>query len=1332
MPLVSSCTPEAVNELVEYTEVDAAVKIQSLFRGHASRKQKVEKMTAAFKHRFILKMQRLYRKRALRKSGLVGITRNREMDENRDREIAYRLGKRVEAKDVRLRSGFAGFGSEYSSSTPSAEEYYKENVFARPMTAEAMKGIEENVGKKMEGYKEANVTAYANSELELEEKAHECYRKFNEDAKLRRRDAQRLHLGKLQVNQMSYAMEHAKLGDTRFVNLNLAPKEFMDAALEKHKRRHLQWWQQHSRGRRMTRKEAVELSLQDVGDSEMKGKADDSESDALGELEKLLGYDFTPFDPMDALRAHQRPRITPQDLRLTAEQAQKLGVEQNSVLASSVSGPLPLGAGATVGAAAVGGNGNGVGDTNPAAEGGSATAAAASPAPAIVVNSTVAVGGAAVVSNTVTIAGAAPQPQPQTQSVVHAQGVISSSASSQTPPGGAAASVAAAGGPPVVNRAADVKPPVVASEMPGGEGVGVVAKTDSLLVSESHSRPESKEKGGSAGGGAGHADAAGEEKAYVRVEADISPGVTAPATGCPSLRDNQKVAFCVFAELALAEAECSEAADFSGGKAGAATDLCLEEGVYFLTLYVDGVDFVHDAETTSGCAGDGLLTSTSDFYQLEWRLPAARGSEGSSDADTVGKSAPFCPQRGGGLSSIHFLATADLERDVELTLVKVEGPPLRRPAASRMRLSDLLRGVGADDEDNDSSRSLSDALSRLEKDLNASMERYRGDHNFAAFGREAGAEAAVVNLVTPPPAAGSARGRAGNAPKSLCAAVTKEDESAAGSSFHEKQKDDKPSCSQDDITSLLDGRLRSSYVTLQQEGAANQATEVAEVAIFCAGQARWRRVDSGDVVFSGAAKFLFPQFDSQAQTVMDKLRSGSSSDQHLHDRDSQHHEYNHDAEGSALLDGLGSFEEGQCPSFIHTGGKNLHLFTEDMLGFERQGQAPDFGTPIAYAASPAFADRSLLDTLPVPRLLQQSLHHSPDPKGPPPTKMLTRLGQDDPAAPVGGGKEFRSEESRQMKERLPGGGATDRSGDEEKRRVDSSPATGGIKGATGRSLEGSTSMSTAREQIEHVLDLLAAAAEKVSSSEGDFAKHGRQLMRLQQEYTSLLRRSTNARLGAGGPRTPRQNDVISSSSLSGMRTAVYISKSHSVDVLGIDSPGPVYGLSGATPGPKFGFGTNKRAGLENPNSYPPTSNDLLHIEQPLPDKYKHKRAGNAKIGTSLRTAQVNAPGLDGYAPGMLSPGPAQYTANFGSANRMPPAFTMASKTKTGASKYDVRPGPQAYSLPAGLGAQPNARKPSLPRYSFGKAPRFKNKIEAVSLAEPGGDHDGTLRLKFQR
>mmetsp|Transcript_17254 Transcript_17254/g.42808 ORF Transcript_17254/g.42808 Transcript_17254/m.42808 type:complete len:292 (+) Transcript_17254:51-926(+) len=195
---------------------------------------------------------------------------------------------------------------------------------------------------------------------------------------------------------------------------------------------------------------------------------------------------------------------------------------------------------------------------------------------------------------------------------------------------------------------------------------------------------------------------------------------------------------------------------------------------------------------------------------------------------------------------------------------------------------------------------------------------------------------------------------------------------------------------------------------------------------------------------------------------------------------------------------------------------------------------------------------------------------------------------------------------------------------------------------------------------------------------------------------------------------------------------VYISKSHSVDVLGIDSPGPVYGLSGATPGPKFGFGTNKRAGLENPNSYPPTSNDLLHIEQPLPDKYKHKRAGNAKIGTSLRTAQVNAPGLDGYAPGMLSPGPAQYTANFGSANRMPPAFTMASKTKTGASKYDVRPGPQAYSLPAGLGAQPNARKPSLPRYSFGKAPRFKNKIEAVSLAEPGGDHDGTLRLKFQR
>ncbi|CAD7933581.1 unnamed protein product [Amoebophrya sp. A120] len=121
---------------------------------------------------------------------------------------------------------------------------------------------------------------------------------------------------------------------------------------------------------------------------------------------------------------------------------------------------------------------------------------------------------------------------------------------------------------------------------------------------------------------------------------------------------------------------------------------------------------------------------------------------------------------------------------------------------------------------------------------------------------------------------------------------------------------------------------------------------------------------------------------------------------------------------------------------------------------------------------------------------------------------------------------------------------------------------------------------------------------------------------------------------------------------------VYISKSHSADVIGIDSPGPVYQLSGRTPGPKFGFGTNKRAGLENPNSYPPTSNDLLQIDQPLPDKYKHPRMGNAKFGTSLRTAAVNAPGLDGFAPGGISPGPAQYTANFGSANRMPPAFTI--------------------------------------------------------------------------
>ena len=173
---------------------------------------------------------------------------------------------------------------------------------------------------------------------------------------------------------------------------------------------------------------------------------------------------------------------------------------------------------------------------------------------------------------------------------------------------------------------------------------------------------------------------------------------------------------------------------------------------------------------------------------------------------------------------------------------------------------------------------------------------------------------------------------------------------------------------------------------------------------------------------------------------------------------------------------------------------------------------------------------------------------------------------------------------------------------------------------------------------------------------------------------------------------------------------VYISETHTQDILGTHSPGPVYEPANKTPGPKWGFAKSSRFDYGSkvgggPRSYPATSNDLLQIPLPGADSYKHDRAGRPKFGTALRTAPVNAPGLDGFAPGTESPGPAQYTANFYAANKAPPKYTMASKTKMGASKYEVRPGPQAYSLPPGTGVQPNARKPTKPMYSFSKTPR---------------------------
>ncbi|CAD7933587.1 unnamed protein product [Amoebophrya sp. A120] len=374
----------AVNDLISYTEVEAALKIQKVYRGFQIRKIKVSLMTASFKHRFIVKMQRLFRKRKALRQARVSQFQSMEL-------FLKQKPSLVTLKDVNpylvhvqapVVAPEVGDSAKNNTSTSAVVHHqHGPEVYRRPMSLDNMRKVEEKVAKKLDhggggnntsttssaganmnnintssdavisASEQANllnlnmdIESNANYAAELEERAHECYLKFNKEAVNRRKEASRLALQKLQAKQMTSVMEYGKLGDPRYVNLNMAPAELLPEAMERHKRRQLEWMQRNASGKqraRMTRKEAVALSFPAA-----ESKAEKQQDEALLELEKLLGYDFTPFDPADAFRVHQK-RIKPEDLRLPgqelraslpssqprsppAEQGQPMQIEQKS------------------------------------------------------------------------------------------------------------------------------------------------------------------------------------------------------------------------------------------------------------------------------------------------------------------------------------------------------------------------------------------------------------------------------------------------------------------------------------------------------------------------------------------------------------------------------------------------------------------------------------------------------------------------------------------------------------------------------------------------------------------------------------------------------------------------------------------------------------------------------------------------------------------------------------------------------------------------------------------------------------------------------------------
>lgn len=181
---------------------------------------------------------------------------------------------------------------------------------------------------------------------------------------------------------------------------------------------------------------------------------------------------------------------------------------------------------------------------------------------------------------------------------------------------------------------------------------------------------------------------------------------------------------------------------------------------------------------------------------------------------------------------------------------------------------------------------------------------------------------------------------------------------------------------------------------------------------------------------------------------------------------------------------------------------------------------------------------------------------------------------------------------------------------------------------------------------------------------------------------------------------------------------VYISEKHRQDVLGRDSPGPVYIPKRQRSLPSWGFGTAEARPKPEGAKYPESSNNLIGT---LPDGQVFKYGSvTAAIGNCPRFgAGVNQPDFCGFEPGKISPGPQRYSpsrdstychrmAHSPSGDQIPPKYTMRQKTKIIEleSQTPAKVGPGVYPVPEACQPQARSEKPSKPRWSFSKEERF--------------------------
>lgn len=203
---------------------------------------------------------------------------------------------------------------------------------------------------------------------------------------------------------------------------------------------------------------------------------------------------------------------------------------------------------------------------------------------------------------------------------------------------------------------------------------------------------------------------------------------------------------------------------------------------------------------------------------------------------------------------------------------------------------------------------------------------------------------------------------------------------------------------------------------------------------------------------------------------------------------------------------------------------------------------------------------------------------------------------------------------------------------------------------------------------------------------------------------------------------------------------VVISKKHPQDLLGKDSPGFVYNPKRQRELPKWGFGTAEARPPLGGARYPESSSNLTGtIPDPLPFKYGNSRS--ARIGTCPRDVITNAPDLNGFPAGAISPGPQRYhperappcvrLAHAPKVDEIPPAYTMRPMTKIIESISQTGPkvGPGSYPIPSGSGPQPDRK--SQPLWSICKQDRFVHKIEHGDSGRLW-DAQGDQRMRYNR